>query len=178
MPGSSTMRLLKLETISPDHVDRAYVTNVDVNPPSKEPSSSYYQYIKCDVRSWDEQLSVFKAAIANSPHNTIDIVIPNAAVVGNDPIFIQEDTDEPTKPDLRIIEVGFIGTAYTTKLALHCFSRLGEKSDRCLILKSSIAGYSDLLGTPSYQSMKYAVRGLMCGLRRSGLCRVNLIAPW
>jgi NAD(P)-dependent dehydrogenase (short-subunit alcohol dehydrogenase family) len=50
--------------------------------------------------------------------------------------------------------------------------------DRCLILKSSLAGYIDIVGIPLYQSAKYAVRGLMHNLRRLDYMRVNVIAPW
>jgi NAD(P)-dependent dehydrogenase (short-subunit alcohol dehydrogenase family) len=45
--------------------------------------------VKCDVTSWKDQLAVFKAAIANSPHKSIDIVIANAGIAGNDPVFEQ-----------------------------------------------------------------------------------------
>jgi NAD(P)-dependent dehydrogenase (short-subunit alcohol dehydrogenase family) len=69
---------------------------------------------------------------------------------------------------------------YTAKLALHYFykQRDDQKRDRCLILKSSLAGYIDLVGIPLYQAAKYGVRGLMHNLRRLDYLRVNLIAPW
>lgn len=133
--------------------------------------------MKCDVCSWTDQLAVFKAAITLSPNQRIDIVIANAAVVGDDPFMTTEDTDEPAEPDFRILNIGLIGTAYTTKLALHYFGK-SEASDKCLILKASIAGYFDLPGGISYQTVKFGVRGLMRSLRHTGLCRVNVIAPW
>ena len=87
-----------------------------------------------------------------------------------------ESADEPIEPDLKIININFIAVTYTAKLALHYFAK-SNSSDRCLILKSSMAGYLDGIGNPSYQCSKFAVRGLMCNLRRSDLCRVNLISP-
>jgi NADP-dependent 3-hydroxy acid dehydrogenase YdfG len=88
-----------------------------------------------------------------------------------------DETDEPAEPDLRIVNINFMGVLYTTKLALHYFTK-GPSRDKCLILKSSLAGYLDITGAPLYNSSKFAVRGLMCNLRRSGYCRVNVIAPW
>jgi NAD(P)-dependent dehydrogenase (short-subunit alcohol dehydrogenase family) len=112
------------------------------------------------------------AAIRSSPK-----VILFCSLLYNHLTLKIDETDEPAEPDLRIINIDFIGTAYTTKLALHYFVK-SAKSDKCLILKSSLAGYLDLIGSPSYQSSKFAVRGLMCNLRRTDRCRVNLIAPW
>ena len=36
--------------------------------------------VKCDVMNWDEQLAVFKDAIANSPKKRIDVVVANAGI--------------------------------------------------------------------------------------------------
>ena len=47
----------------------------------------HYQFLKCDVRVWAEQLVVFKAAKQNSPHKSIDIVVANAGITGYDPVF-------------------------------------------------------------------------------------------
>ncbi len=43
--------------------------------------------MKCDVRVWKEQLAVFKAAIAMSPHSSVDIVIANAGIATDDPLY-------------------------------------------------------------------------------------------
>lgn len=155
--------------------------------------------MKCDVTSWKDQLAVFKAAIANSPHKSIDIVVANAGIAGNDPVFEQgkmfqivvgmwckylttreDDSDEPKEPNLKIININLIGVVYTSKLAMHYFGKQADHADRdkCLILKSSLAGYLDLLGAPQYNVSKFGVRGLMCNLRRLDRMRVNLIAPW
>lgn len=45
------------------------------------------QFVKCDVRNWDDQVLMFEMAIKNSPHNSCDIVIANAGVVGKDDMF-------------------------------------------------------------------------------------------
>ena len=36
--------------------------------------------VKCNVMNWDEQLAMFKDAIANSPNKRIDVVVANAGV--------------------------------------------------------------------------------------------------
>jgi len=46
--------------------------------------SSRYRYNKCNVTSWTDQLSAFKAAASLSPRGIIDIVIANAGVTGAD----------------------------------------------------------------------------------------------
>lgn len=155
----------------------AYVTNADIQPSAVQ--SDRYQYVHCDVRSWENQLSVFKNAMKSSPNRNVDIVVANAGISGisgGDPLYNLEIADEPIEPDLKIININFIAVTYTAKLALHYFAK-SDSSDRCLILKSSMAGYLDGIGNPSYQCSKFAVRGLMCNLRRSDLCRVNLISP-
>lgn len=42
------------------------------------------KFVKCDVRDWDQQVAIFDAALAYSPHKSIDVVIANAGVVGAD----------------------------------------------------------------------------------------------
>jgi NAD(P)-dependent dehydrogenase (short-subunit alcohol dehydrogenase family) len=46
-----------------------------------------YQFLKCDVLIWAEQLAAFKAAKQYSPHKSIDIVVANAGIAGYDPVF-------------------------------------------------------------------------------------------
>jgi NAD(P)-dependent dehydrogenase (short-subunit alcohol dehydrogenase family) len=92
-----------------------------------------------------------------------------------------DESDDPLEPDFKILDVNLKGVLYTAKLAMHYFhhqQRDQPDRDRCLILKSSLAGYIDLVGVPLYQSAKYAVRGLMHNLRRLDYLRVNVIAPW
>jgi NAD(P)-dependent dehydrogenase (short-subunit alcohol dehydrogenase family) len=142
------------------------------------------QFVKCDVRNWDDQVAMFKAAIERSPNHSCDIVIANAGVVGNDELFQTDDpSGEPVKPQLRIIDISLYGALYTTKLAMHHFRKqpVNDERDRCLILQSSLAGYLDIPGTPQYTTAKAGLRGLKNTLRRTApleSARVNLVAPW
>jgi len=160
----------------------AYVTNADVQNPVDYTTSDKderYLFMRTDVTKFSDQVSMFKAAIKHSPTNRIDIVIANAGIASSDPIFTLESTEEPTEPDLKILNVDLIGMLYTAKCAMHYWqfdSRPAE--EKCFIIKSSLAGYIDLPAATSYQVSKYGVRGLMINLRVADRCRVNLIAPW
>jgi NAD(P)-dependent dehydrogenase (short-subunit alcohol dehydrogenase family) len=46
-----------------------------------------YSFVKCDVREWKDQVAVFKSAVACSPHKSVDIVIANAGISGEDSLF-------------------------------------------------------------------------------------------
>jgi NAD(P)-dependent dehydrogenase (short-subunit alcohol dehydrogenase family) len=72
---------------------------------------------------------------------------------------------------------------YTTKLAMHYLRRreLDPARDRCLIIKSSIAGYLDHPKSPQYCVSKFGGRSLMRCLRRTcwkESIRINVVAPW
>ncbi|KKZ59969.1 hypothetical protein EMCG_00811 [[Emmonsia] crescens] len=165
----------------------AYVTFGDVNEETGSKLAAELagqaRFLRCDVRSWEEQFRLFEAAITNSPNKSCDIVIANAGVAGPDGLFADEDPSHPpTKPDTSIFDINLTGTMYTTKLALHYFRRqsLGPTRDRCLILIGSIAGYLDLPGSATYSMSKFGVRALMRSLRRNAWVdsiRVNLVAP-
>ncbi|KAJ0419716.1 hypothetical protein BJY00DRAFT_313862 [Aspergillus carlsbadensis] len=158
----------------------AYVTVVDLDQTKgdevvQELGQSQSQFVKCDVRSWEDQVAAFEAAVRNSPHNSCDVVIANAGVV--------DPHKPPVKPNLRIIEIDLIGLVYTAKLAMHYFRRqpVGGARDRCLIIKGSIAGYADQPASPQYNISKWGARALMRNLRRTAWkegIRVNLVAPW
>ncbi|KAN0089650.1 short chain dehydrogenase reductase [Hyaloscypha variabilis] len=162
----------------------AYVTIGDFNEKAGKETvaeiAGNVQFVKCDVRNWDDQVRMFEAAVSSSPHKSCDVVIANAGIVGADDLYqLQDPSLPPVKPDLRIIEINLIGMVYTTKLALHYFrrQRLVPERDRCLILKASVAAYVDQPGSPQ----QWGIRGLMRNLRRTAWkesIRVNLVAPW
>ncbi|KAM5350787.1 hypothetical protein ACJ41O_007292 [Fusarium nematophilum] len=47
-------------------------------------------FVKCDVRDWDQQVALFRAALESSPHKSIDVVIANAGIVGADDLNTQQ----------------------------------------------------------------------------------------
>ena len=115
-----------------------------------ESAGGHGQFVKCDVTNWEDQVAVFVAAMKNSPHKCIDIVIANAGIAGQDDILKNDENpnEPPSKPSLKTTDIDLLSTMYTTKLALHYFKNTPESDshDKCLILKSSMAGYVDLPG--------------------------------
>ena len=145
------------------------------------------QFVVCDVREWQDQLAMFKQALANSPNHRVDFVIANAGITGFDDVFHgKPELEEPEEPGLNILKVNGIGVLYTSKLALHYFRRQYQQDpdaskDQLLILQGSLAGYLDLRGSVQYGFCKWGMRGMMRNLRRTEYehgMRVNYIAPW
>lgn len=125
------------------------------------------QFIKCDITSWEDQVSVFEAAIKHSPDKSCDIVIANAGIsraYGDDlwpldgmghaqtkpetdiELICAIDPDAaPVKPKLNIVNVNLIGTMYTWKLAVHYFRKQPdtEDRDRCFIMTGSMTAWID-----------------------------------
>ncbi|KAH7041991.1 putative short chain dehydrogenase/ reductase [Macrophomina phaseolina] len=137
-------------------------------------------FSKCDVTSWDDQVSLFRAARASSPTNLIHIVVANAGITAPDEVFATEhaDQEDPSEPSLNMIE-----------LALHHFRRQHAAAvasenqqlpETSLVLQGSIAAYLDSSTFCQYGASKWAVRGLMRTLRRVVTdhgTRVNSICP-
>ena len=55
--------------------------------------------MKCDVRSWDDQVKVFEAAIRSSPYKSCDVVIANAGIVGVDDLYTFQGRDRSMSMD-------------------------------------------------------------------------------
>jgi len=93
-----------------------------------------------------------------------------------------EATLDPTKPELRILNINLIAVLYTTKIAMNYFRLQPEDParDRCFIFKGSIAGLLDQPGSWQYSTSKFGLRGLMRSMRhttwQSGI-RVNYVGP-
>jgi len=142
-------------------------------------------FVKCDTRNWQDQAALFKVALNKSPSQSVDIVLANAGISGSDSIFNDQSdpaTGEPVEPDLSIVNVNLIGCMYTTKLALHYFSRASDVPRRqgCLMYTSSLAAYLDHNGAPQYAAAKFGIRGMMRSVRQvlpAQKSRVNMIAP-
>jgi NAD(P)-dependent dehydrogenase (short-subunit alcohol dehydrogenase family) len=145
------------------------------------------QFIPCDVQNFDEQVSLFEGALQNSPNHSIDIVVANAGVIGTDTLCAPLNPGSSlVKPNLWILDINLNGTFYTAHIAMHYFHQsaatedIGMQSDKCLILKSSLAGYMDQETMLQYSVSKNALRVLMRSLRRSAWrdgVRVNCVAP-
>jgi 5'-hydroxyaverantin dehydrogenase len=146
------------------------------------------QFIQTDVTSFPAQLLAFKAAIAFSPHHSIDVVIPCSGLAGGS--LLDHETSpptlsqDPTPPSTKVLDLNLKAVLHTTYLALYYFrvpSSPAHTSLKSLVLISSIGGYQGLLWTSAYNAAKFGARGLWKSLRAPlpalGI-RANLIAPW
>ena len=97
------------------------------------------------------------------------------------------DHKEPTKPNLKILDVNLESVMYTAKLAFHYFIKQNgttpspSQQDTCLVLIGSGAAFLDVPRTPQYCAAKWGMRGVMHALRRTAFyygSRVNIISPW
>ncbi|PMD37857.1 short chain dehydrogenase/ reductase [Hyaloscypha variabilis F] len=144
------------------------------------------QFIKCDILSWDDQVSMFEAAQNNSPHKSVDIVIANAGIgrgTGDSLFKLDDCNGPPVKPALMIAQVNILGTMYTWKLAAHYFRKQPDdvERDRSFIITGSMGSYTDSPGSWEYTASKHAVKGLMRTVRRSSWSqgiRINVLAPY
>ncbi|KAH0596892.1 hypothetical protein MHUMG1_05200 [Metarhizium humberi] len=173
----------------------AHIIIGDVDSPSGESlvaqlrtlhPSSTFAYVSCNVASWDDQTSLFEAAIRLSPDHRIDIVVPNAGIIQSSEGYNFENPSlvngKLPKPSTATIDVNITGVIYTTHLALHHFSQ-DTSTTKCLLLIGSIASIAPLAGQAHYTMSKHAVCGLFRSLRttsfmQSGKLRVNMLAPY
>ena len=145
--------------------------------------------------SWASLVAAFKAAIAFSPSNTIDIVVPNAGVAGGGMYYwltntpLDPETKDPQQPPQHVVGVNFMGVYNTVHAAMYYFKNFPGGDDKShsklIVLVSSMGGYQAMPTVLDYNSSKWGVRGLFWSLRnldnvlgegKPGF-RVNLIAP-
>ncbi|OBT43649.1 hypothetical protein VE00_05247 [Pseudogymnoascus sp. WSF 3629] len=169
----------------------AFVTFGDLSERGKEiekelnADGDRVAFVKCDIRSWDEQKTLFETAVSKSPNHSVDVVLANAGISrsSGDSLWNLDDLKgEPTKPDLNIVKVNIDGTLYTWKLATYYFRRQpdNEDRDRCFIMTGSMVAWIDSPGNWEYTATKYALRGFMRTARRNSWeqgIRINYVAP-
>ncbi|KAF7173183.1 hypothetical protein CNMCM5623_005388 [Aspergillus felis] len=136
-------------------------------------ASSRTKFVSCDAGRWDEQVRLFENAVSLSPNGRIAYVVANAGIHRPDEVFEQPHPDqEPSEPNLTIIDINIKGPLYTAKLAAHYFIRQNgstptlDQEDTCLILIGSGAAFLDCPRGPQYSASKWAMRGIMHSLRR------------
>jgi NAD(P)-dependent dehydrogenase (short-subunit alcohol dehydrogenase family) len=90
----------------------------DLNP-LPEPEASSIPFRKVDVKSWKEQVELFKAAEKEYGH--IDHVFANAGIAPS-LTLLEEDVDENgdlLPPNMNTININLIGCLYTVKLGIY-----------------------------------------------------------
>ncbi|KAF3042460.1 hypothetical protein E8E12_009767 [Didymella heteroderae] len=146
------------------------------------------EFVCCNVTKWEDQARLFLEAASHFPSGRIDYVVANAGISAKDEVFTYDgDHTEPTKPNLKILDVNLNSVMYTAKLAFHYFIKQNgitpslSQQDTCLVLIGSGAAFLDVPRTPQYCAAKWAMRGIMHALRRTAFyygSRVNMISPW
>lgn len=146
---------------------------------------SQLHFVPCNVLIWEDQVRVFAEAAKHSPTGKIHHVVANAGIFKPDEVYSY--SEELSEPNLISTDVNVKGTLYTSKLAMHYFIKQNgttpspSQEDTSLVVISSGAGIYDCIRMPEYCASKWAVRGIMHGLRRTAHfygSRVNMISPY
>ncbi|KAK5064801.1 hypothetical protein LTR84_000635 [Exophiala bonariae] len=147
--------------------------------------SSQLYFVHCNVLIWEDQVRLFAEAARLSPSGKIHHVIANAGIFKADEVYSY--SEQLSEPNLITTDVNVKGTLFTTKLAMHYFIKQNgttpslSQEDTSLVIISSGAGIYDCIRMPEYCASKWAVRGIMHGLRRTAHfygSRVNMISPY
>ncbi|KAL4922633.1 putative 3-hydroxyacyl-CoA dehydrogenase [Aspergillus aurantiobrunneus] len=140
-----------------------------------------------DVASYDSVLNLFDKAM--EIYGRIDHAVAGAGIgeIGNvfDPALTMETIRQNSPPTTKVMDVNLLGCLYFARIASVYLrqNRPDPKSDRSILLVSSVAGFKESPGLFVYQAAKHGVLGLMRALRLY-LCapahgiRVNCICPW
>jgi NAD(P)-dependent dehydrogenase (short-subunit alcohol dehydrogenase family) len=119
----------------------------------------------------DEEACARAVASAVERFGGLDLLINNAGIA-------QRSSFASTQAAVyrRVMDVNFFGSLYCTQAALsHLIARQG-----LIIVISSVAGFSPLLGRTGYAASKHALHGLFdslrCELRESGV-GVTIVCP-
>ena len=121
-----------------------------------------------DVTDYDQQYAFFEQAQTKFGH--IDVVCANAGINASAE-FMSPELPPNVKPDLKVVDVNFVGVLYTSHLAVRYFreNKVAKDGEKCLILTGSMASFHALpsRGMP-YSAGKAAVLSLSQSLAIQG----------
>jgi NAD(P)-dependent dehydrogenase (short-subunit alcohol dehydrogenase family) len=138
----------------------------DIAPPLDGSTSHNVDFVKCDVRSYADNLALFKYAF--DKYGRIDHALANAGLVEragwvNAQSGIQAVEKEP---DISVLDVNLKGVLYFAHIACAYLAEGNEMvEDKSLTLISSVAGFKESPGLFVYQASKHGDLGLMRALR-------------
>ncbi|KAI9376158.1 hypothetical protein BJX61DRAFT_491614 [Aspergillus egyptiacus] len=143
-------------------------------------------FVQTDVTSYESVLNLFDKAM--EVYGRIDHAAAGAGIseIGNqfDPGLDMESVR--LGPNTKVLDVNLLGCIYVARIAsvyLRQNRPSSTRSDRSILLISSVAGFKESPGLFIYQASKHGVLGLMRSLRLY-LCgpahniRINCICPW
>ncbi|KAK8120206.1 hypothetical protein PG999_004326 [Apiospora kogelbergensis] len=150
---------------------------------SSEYPGAIVSFKKSDVSSWDELARAFKDIYASQ--GGIHTVMANAGISeqGSSSLLTQ-DEEEPSQPNLKVLDVNMTGVVYTVKLAIHYMSKNQPSpvngSRGAIICTASNGGIYPFPVAPLYASSKGGVialvRSLGVALEETQI-QINALAP-
>lgn len=157
---------------------KAKVVIGDLKPPPDDILPSVV-YTKVDVISWSDQKAMFKAAI--DTYGRVDHAFANAGIPPQE-TFMEDNLDDKGEllpPNLKVVQVNYIGEIYTVKLAIHYIRK--NPNGGSIALTGSASSFQEMIG-PDYTSSKTGVLGLMRGMMHlmnsaEMPIRINVIGP-
>ncbi|KAI0248422.1 hypothetical protein BJV78DRAFT_1276578 [Lactifluus subvellereus] len=140
--------------------------------------------IKCNVVSWDDQVTLFEFAFER--YGAVDIVIPNAGIAEKEDGVCNSQLNlvdgKPVAPKLATLEVNVIGVFYSVHLGMHYVMRNRTPGSwKAIVMIGSVASWTGLPMAPQYTASKHAVLGLMRALDpivAEDNIRIAVIHPW
>lgn len=120
-------------------------------------------FFKIDVTNWDDNLRLFQRTWEWS--GRVDFLAINAGIVDTELIYDHYD-GEPTKPDMKTLDVNLTAAVYQTKLFLH-YARQNKIPGGKIVMTSSAAGLYRFGVMPLYCAAKH---GVLCHLIINHIC--------
>ncbi|KAJ0158113.1 (-)-trans-carveol dehydrogenase [Colletotrichum tanaceti] len=158
----------------------ASVVNADIiNPPSEQPESPCYTFVRTDVTVWADQVALFNKA--REVHGRVDHVFANAGV-GPRANYLSTEVDgngDLVEPTHALLDVSLKGVMHTATLAIYHMRQQAEGGS--IVINGSSTGLQRLRAV-DYATAKHAVlgygRGLIPLLKAAEIpIRVNTLAP-
>lgn len=124
--------------------------------------------LKVDVTDYEQQYNFFDKT--QRKFGRIDVVCANAGINASAQ-FMNPDLPANVRPDLKVVDVNFVGVLYSSHLAVRYFreNKVAKDGEKCLILTGSMASFHALpsKGMP-YSAGKAAVLSLSQSLAIQG----------
>lgn len=110
------------------------------------------QFVPCDVTRYQDIYALFKTALAT--HGRVDHVVACAGIAGSAAASayfgadVDVDNASSSEGDLRTVEVNFLGSCFTARIALpflrHARNDENGGGDRSLTFVSSVTAFRDV----------------------------------
>ncbi|RFU34826.1 hypothetical protein B7463_g1543, partial [Scytalidium lignicola] len=147
-------------------------------------STGSLQYLRVDVRKYEDNLALFQAAFEK--HGRVDHALCIAGITEGQNWFENSLDLESirTPPSTRVLDVNLLGAMYFVRIAavyLRQNNTASSHSDKSIVLLGSLASFKEQAGLFVYQPAKHGVLGLLRSTRQflhtEHNIRVNIVCP-